>query len=105
MIDSRKKEILIKKAEMLKIIAHPMRLCIINCLLESAHNVNSLAERLGLPQSTVSQHLSKLKMGGIVVGERNGVEIAYRVVSQEVTAIIHLMVEQCEEEIFKETAV
>ncbi|GAA3322713.1 hypothetical protein GCM10020331_043690 [Ectobacillus funiculus] len=59
-------------AEQLKVIAHPVRLQILQILMERGpQNVTSLYEGLGLPQSTLSQHLAKkMKSARIVLGNR-----------------------------------
>ncbi len=70
-------------AEILKVLGHPVRLCIVNGLLRNKGcNVSFMQSCLKIPQSTVSQHLAKLKSAGIIVGERNGLEIKYKVVNQ-----------------------
>jgi ArsR family transcriptional regulator len=46
---------------------------------------------LNIPQSTVSQHLSKLKAAGLIKGERNGLEIQYTVVNKDVEKIIRAL--------------
>ncbi|QUI21111.1 winged helix-turn-helix transcriptional regulator [Vallitalea pronyensis] len=70
-------------AELLKVLGHPVRLCIVNGLLRNKGcNVSFMQSCLNIPQSTVSQHLAKLKSAGIIVGERNGLEIKYKVVNQ-----------------------
>jgi len=80
---------LTKKAEVLKAIAHPVRLCIVKNLIEvNSCNVYTMQSCLDMPQSTVSQHLAKLKSAGIIEGERNGVEIIYKVVNDEVKRVI-----------------
>ena len=90
-IDNMAKEIkeLTKKAEILKAMAHPVRLCIVKNLLEvDSCNVSTIQSCLEMPQSTVSQHLAKLKAAGIIEGERNGVEINYSVVNDDVKKLI-----------------
>jgi ArsR family transcriptional regulator len=58
------------EAELLKALAHPVRLCIVNGLLNKGTcNVSFMQNCLGMPQSTVSQHLQKLRVAGIVKGE------------------------------------
>ena len=76
------------KAEKLKAIAHPHRLCIVKGLIENQCNVTRIQECLGLPQSTISQHIAKLRAAGIIEGERNGLEICYRVVDEEVIKVV-----------------
>jgi ArsR family transcriptional regulator len=76
------------KSEILKAIAHPVRLCIVKGLIENECNVTKIQECLNLPQSTVSQHLTKLRAAGVIEGERKGLEICYRVVSKDIKKII-----------------
>ena len=78
-------------AEKLKALAHPQRLCIVKGLLDSSCNVSKIQECLSLPQSTVSQHLAKLKSAGIIEGSRNGLEICYSVVDEETIKIIRAL--------------
>lgn len=81
------------KSEVLKAIAHPVRLCIVKGLIENQCNVTKIQECLGLPQSTVSQHLAKLKAARIIEGDRRGLEICYRVVNADVIKIIKALFE------------
>ncbi|MBB6713569.1 ArsR/SmtB family transcription factor [Clostridium gasigenes] len=76
-------------AELLKVLAHPIRLCIVSGLLEvGSCNVSKMQNCLGVPQSTISQHLQKLKSVGIISGERNGLEVFYKIADERVETII-----------------
>ena len=78
-----------KQAELLKALAHPVRLQIVHDLLESGcRNVRCMETRIGMSQSCVSQHLQKLRLAGVVTAERNGNEVYYRVASPQVAALI-----------------
>ncbi len=69
-----------KQAEFLKVLAHPVRLCIIKGLMKkNSCNVSFMQECLDMPQSTISQHLQKLRSVGIIEGERNGLEVNYKI--------------------------
>jgi ArsR family transcriptional regulator len=46
---------------------------------------------LGAPQSTISQHLQKLRMAGIIRGTRNGLEVNYQVCDQRVVKLIGML--------------
>lgn len=82
-------------AEILKVLAHPVRLCIVKNLLEKGScNVTNIHSCLGMPQSTISQHLQKLKSIGIIKGERNGLEIVYEVVDKRVGKIIEALLDK-----------
>jgi len=81
-----------EKAEILKAVSHPIRLCIVRGLLEQEEaNVTSMQNCLDIPQSTISQHLSKLKAAGVVAGRRNGVEINYYIVNEDVRKIVRAL--------------
>ena len=78
-------------AELLKVLAHPVRLCIVHGLWHhGACNVSHMQECLDTPQSTISQHLQKLRAAGIIAGERRGTEVVYRVVDERVKAMLEL---------------
>ena len=81
----------IQKSDLLKAIAHPVRLCIIRGLINQQCNVTKMQECLNLPQSTVSQHLAKLKSAGIIEGERKGLEVCYKVVNNQMREIVELL--------------
>ncbi|NLI57152.1 MAG: winged helix-turn-helix transcriptional regulator [Clostridium sp.] len=80
-----------QKAEKIKALAHPHRLCIVKGLIDNKCNVTKIQECLKLPQSTVSQHLAKLKAAGIIEGKRSGLEICYSVVDEDVIDIISVL--------------
>lgn len=76
-------------AELLKALAHPVRLCIVKGLLDKGScNVSFMQDCLGLPQSTVSQHLQKLRSMGIVTAHRSGLEVNYRVENEKVKQLV-----------------
>ncbi|MFL0198890.1 ArsR/SmtB family transcription factor, partial [Clostridium sp. WILCCON 0269] len=56
-------------AEILKVLAHPVRICIVKGLLDNGEcNVSHMQNCLNVPQSTISQHLQKLRAAGIIEG-------------------------------------
>lgn len=81
-------------SELLKVLAHPVRLCIVRGLLANGGcNVTHMQNCLNMPQSTVSQHLQKLKAAGIIQGERCGLEITYRVCDERVAKLVEVLIE------------
>lgn len=81
-------------AELLKVLAHPVRLCITRGLIENGScNVSHMQNCLDMPQSTVSQHLQKLKAAGIIAGDRNGLEINYKVCDDKAEKIVKVLME------------
>ncbi|MHA4279429.1 ArsR/SmtB family transcription factor, partial [Bacillus cereus] len=77
--------------EILKIMAHPIRLRIINELSKhNTFNVSQLTKILEIPQSSVSQHLSKMK-GKVLKAERKGLEIYYSIRNNKATQIVGIL--------------
>lgn len=65
-------------ATMLKAIAHPARIAILQHLIKANACINSdLVEELGLAQATISQHLKELKNVGLVQGTVEGTSVCY----------------------------
>ena len=81
--------------ELLKAIAHPVRLKIIELLILGFHaeacSVNSLQKKLNLPQSTVSQHLQILKSKRVIDGSKTGLEVCYKVIDERVVRILEIL--------------
>jgi ArsR family transcriptional regulator len=66
------------KAHVLKAMAHPSRLCIVEELAKHERCVCELTEMIGADMSTVSKHLTVLKQAGIVADEKRGAMVFYR---------------------------
>ncbi|KEI17452.1 ArsR family transcriptional regulator [Clostridium novyi B str. ATCC 27606] len=78
-------------AELLKTMAHPMRLKIVNELYKhKALNVTQIIQILKLPQSTVSQHSCKMR-GKDLKRNRQGLEKYYSINNPKVEGIIKLL--------------
>lgn len=65
------------RAKIIKAIAHPSRLLIIEELQRQEKCVNELTDMIGADTSTVSKHLSVLKNAGLVADEKRGNAIFY----------------------------
>lgn len=65
------------RAQILKSLAHPSRLFIIEKLQEKERSVGELTQLIGADTSTVSKHLSVLKNTGLVYPRREGTTIYY----------------------------
>ena len=81
-----------KISEILKVLGHPIRLKIASNLLEGMEcNVNALVEKLGVPQSTVSQHLGILKSRGLINCKKKGVETCYYIEDDRIRKIMDVL--------------
>ena len=68
-----------------KALASRSRLQILSLLAKRPLCVNALARSLGISQPAVSQHLEVLKGARLVVGERMGTMVHYRLEREQVT--------------------
>jgi ArsR family transcriptional regulator len=65
------------RAKIIKAMAHPSRLLIIEELHKKERCVGELTDMIGADASTVSKHLSVLKNAGLVTDEKRGNSIYY----------------------------
>ena len=66
-------------ADLLCTVAEPTRLRILNCLAGGSLFVLDLQALLGLPQPTVSRHLTVLRHAGVVIGVPTGQYVLYHI--------------------------
>ena len=79
---------LTRRAAILKSLAHPSRLLIIEMLEEAPRCVGELTKAIGADITTVSKHLSVLKRAGLVRDEKHGTYSEYSLVCDCVTHMI-----------------
>jgi DNA-binding transcriptional ArsR family regulator len=65
------------RAKVMKALAHPTRLFIVDQLSEGSHCVCELTEMVGADVSTVSRHLSVLREAGILDDDKRGNQVFY----------------------------
>ena len=65
------------RAQIIKALAHPTRLFVVDELSRGERCVCELTAMIGADISTVSKHLSVLKQAGIVVDEKRGQQVWY----------------------------
>src|SRR5689334_1945510 len=66
------------QARIIKALAHPTRLFIVDKLSRGECCVCELTEMIGVEMPTVSRHLSQLKATGIVEDDKRGAQVFYR---------------------------
>lgn len=75
-----------------KALSSRTRFDIVVALIEHKEcSVNTIAELLKSPQSSISQQLSILKNAGIIEGYRKATQVYYRVVSEQTKKIISVL--------------
>jgi len=66
------------RARVMKALAHPSRLFIVDELSRGERCVCELTEMIGADVSTVSKHLALLREAGLVLDDRRGQQVFYR---------------------------
>ncbi len=75
----------------LKAISHELRLSVLCLLLERPMCVHELIEATGASQSNLSQHLSKMRMMGLLLNEKRGQEVFYRLSNPAYGDLVHTL--------------
>ncbi|MFF0473957.1 ArsR/SmtB family transcription factor [Streptomyces sp. NPDC004284] len=87
-------EVLAEAAAAFGLLSSPSRLHIVWALAQGESDVTGLAERVGGALPAVSQHLTKLKLAGLVRSRREGRRQVYFVDDPEVVTVVRVMVGQ-----------
>ncbi|MCX7805553.1 MAG: metalloregulator ArsR/SmtB family transcription factor [Planctomycetota bacterium] len=77
-MDEETRDMFKERALIMKALAHPTRLFIVDRLGRRETCVCELVSMIGADMSTVSKHLSILKSAGIVEDEKRGLRVFYR---------------------------
>ena len=72
-----KKSILDQKVAILKGIAHPVRLAVVEALADSEMCVCDIAEMFHFDRTTISKHLTLMKNLGILEDRKEGLKVYY----------------------------
>ena len=75
---SKERALIEATANVLKALGHPTRLWMAEQLADGEKCVCELAEFIDADFSTISKHLSVLKQAGVVVDEKRGKQVYYR---------------------------
>ena len=80
-----------REAAIFNALAHPMRLRILEKLQDGPCCVCKIIPCVGGEQSNVSHHLAILRKAHVVVSEKRGIEVWYRVTDARILEILDLM--------------
>ena len=83
-------------AEVLKAIAHPVRLQIVELLQAGEMRVGNIADALGGKQAITSQQLNMMKAKGVLSCRRDGARVYYRIKNKNVIKLLHCIYDHCE---------
>lgn len=75
----------------LRAIAHELRLTVLCQLLNGPMCVAELMAVTGASQSNLSQHLTRMRMMGIVVSDKQGQRVFYRIANAAFADLVHAL--------------
>ena len=85
-------------ADVLKAVAHPARLQIVELLIPGEMCVGDIVGRLGEKQSITSQQLNRMKDKGVLGSRRDGPKVYYHIENKNVIKLLDCVYDHCEQE-------
>jgi len=89
-------------AEMCKVFSNSTRLEILNLLRDKEMSVTGLIEKTKLSQANISQHLSIMKSKGIVISNRKGKHVYYKLTNPKIINAFDIIREVLSEKLKKD---
>jgi ArsR family transcriptional regulator, zinc-responsive transcriptional repressor len=74
-------------SDLLRALSAPLRLALVDLLMDAPRCVHELVDALQVSQPLVSQHLKTLRAAGLVNTQRRGREVAYHLVDDHVASV------------------
>lgn len=88
-------------AEVLKAVAHPVRLQIVELLETEEMCVGDIVTALGGKQAITSQQLNMMKDKGVLSCRRNGTKVYYRIENKNVVKLLDCIYDHCDRKLKK----
>ncbi len=82
-------------AEVLKAVAHPVRLQIVELLEGGEMCVGDIVKALGGKQAMTSQQLNMMRDKGVLSCRRDGTRVYYRIENKNVIDVLHCVHSHC----------
>ena len=89
------KDVVEHAADVLKAVAHPARLEIIELLESGEKSVSEIIDALGAKQAITSQQLNMMKDKAVLSSRREGAKVFYRIENKNVIKLLHCMYDHC----------
>lgn len=89
------------KADFLKALSHPLRLQIIEFLKNGEKNVGNIIKALGIPQSSLSRHLTILREAGVLKSRQQGTVIYYNIEDHNIFHVLRPIAEMLRKKLKK----
>ncbi len=76
------------KAELFRTLGHPVRIRVLELLVESPRTVRELLDEIRIIPSSLSQQLAVLRRSGIVTSRREGAQVTYQLAGERVAEMM-----------------
>ncbi|MBI4706655.1 MAG: winged helix-turn-helix transcriptional regulator [Candidatus Omnitrophica bacterium] len=93
------------KSDFLRVLAHPLRLQIIELLKRQEEKVGGIAKGLNIPQSSLSRHLLALREAGILKSRQQGTVIYYAIEDKGIFRVLRPIAEMLRKKLEKTATV
>jgi ArsR family transcriptional regulator len=90
------KELAEHAAEVLKAVAHPLRLQIVEALQGGEKSVGEIMDALREKQAVTSQQLNLMKDKGVLASRRDGTKVYYRILNPNVIRLLDCVYDHCD---------
>jgi len=87
--------VLEEAAECLKVMAHPVRLKMVNILMQGDFAVHEIAQMCATSPNQTCEHLRLLKSHGLLSSERRGRTVYYQILSPRLPRLIECIKTTC----------
>ena len=84
-----------RAADCLKVMGHPIRLKMVNILMQGDFAVHEIAEMCGTSPNQTCEHLRLLKGHGLLSSERRGRTVYYKIESPRLPSLIECIKKSC----------
>ncbi len=88
-------DVLEEAAECLKVMAHPVRLKMVNILMQGEFAVHEIAELSRTSPNQTCEHLRLLKGHGLLSSERRGRTVYYKILSPRLPRLVECIRANC----------
>ena len=84
----RSDPVYVVKAQLFRVLGHPVRIRMLELLIDGERTVGQLQAELDLDSSGASQHLAALRQQGILDSRRAGTSVYYRIRDPRVSQLL-----------------
>ncbi len=82
-------------AACLKVMAHPVRLRIVDILMQGDFPVHAIAEMCGVKHHQACEHLRLMQSCGLLTSERHAQSVFYKIASPQLPALLNCIKQHC----------